>query len=100
MTQRKLFFFKNPNLFFLQQNHFFLEYYQGNVRKTVVKPKSECITTHTARKTFVVNSIRLGIPLEIIMRWTGHKTLTAIKPYLEVVDEVKYKQMTKFNGLE
>ena len=76
-----------------------ITYYQGNVRKTIVKPKSECITTHTARKTFVVNSIRLGIPLEIIMRWTGHKTLNAIKPYLEVVDEVKYQQMTKFNGL-
>lgn len=76
-----------------------ITYYQGNVRKTVIKPKFECITTHTARKTFVVNSIRLGIPLEIIMRWTGHKTLSAIKPYLEIVDEVKYQQMTKFNGL-
>ncbi|MBQ3658520.1 MAG: tyrosine-type recombinase/integrase [Bacteroidales bacterium] len=75
-----------------------ITYYQGNQRKSLVKPKYDFITTHTARKTFVVNSIRLGIPLEIIMRWTGHKTLTAIKPYLKIVDEAKHNQMIKFNG--
>ncbi|MBQ9214383.1 MAG: hypothetical protein IJ150_10655 [Bacteroidales bacterium] len=39
----------------------------------------------------------VGIPLEVIMRWTGHKTLTAIKPYLKIVDEVKQTEMRKLN---
>ena len=76
-----------------------LTHYNGAERITEVKPKYECITTHTARKTFVVNSIRLGIPLEVIMRWTGHKDLQAIKPYLKIVDEVKRRQMDKFNDI-
>ncbi|MBQ3656812.1 MAG: integrase catalytic domain-containing protein [Bacteroidales bacterium] len=75
-----------------------ITYYQGTERRTEVKPKYELITTHTARKTFVVNSIRLGIPVEIVMRWTGHKTLAAMRPYLKIVDEVKKNQMSKFDN--
>ena len=74
-------------------------YYNGNERITTTLPKYDCVSTHTARKTFVVNSIRLGIPLEVIMRWTGHKSLRSIAPYLKIVDEVKRIHMDKFDKI-
>lgn len=71
--------------------------FSGNKRTETIYPKYEVITTHTGRHTFVVNAIRLGIPLEVIMRFTGHKNYDSIKPYLKIVDEVKSEEMKKFN---
>lgn len=76
-----------------------IEYYRGNVRETVEKPKYQLLTSHTARKTFVVNALTLGVPVVVVMRWTGHKTLKAMAPYTKIVDEVKEAQMSKFNNL-
>ena len=47
-------------------------YYAGSDRREEVHPKWELLTTHCARRTFVVNALRLGIPAEVIMKWTGH----------------------------
>lgn len=74
-------------------------YYKGNSRIEKVVPKYYKITSHCARKTFVVNSIALGIPLEVIMEFTGHKTFTALKHYLKVIEDVKEINMQKFNDL-
>ena len=76
-----------------------IDYYQGSERKTVVKRKWELLTSHTARKSFVVNAITLGIPLPVVMRWTGHKSMKSMKPYTKVIDEVKAREMQKFNKL-
>lgn len=74
-------------------------YYAGSERIENVYSKYELLTTHCARRTFVVNALRLGIPAEVIMKWTGHSDFSAMKPYVKIVDELKEKEMTKFNLL-
>lgn len=74
-------------------------YYKGNERIEEVHPKHELLTTHVARRTFVVTALQLGIPAEVIIRWTGHKDYEAMKPYVAIVDELKKKSMDKFNTL-
>ncbi len=74
-------------------------YYKGNQRIQETREKWELLSTHTARKTFVVNAVTLGIPVEIIMKWTGHKNMKNMDPYLKIVDEIKRSQMDKFNGM-
>lgn len=74
-------------------------YYKGNQRVQETREKWELLSTHTARKTFVVNAVTLGIPVEIIMKWTGHKNMKNMDPYLKIVDEIKRSQMDKFNDM-
>lgn len=74
-------------------------WYAGSTRNEEVHPKWELLTTHCARRTFVVNALRLGIPAEVIMKWTGHSDFSAMKPYVKIVDELKEQEMTKFNLL-
>lgn len=72
-------------------------YYSGNQRHDEIIPKWQLITNHCARRTFVVNAMRLGIPSEVIMRWTGHKKFESMKPYLKIVNKLKEANMNKFN---
>lgn len=69
----------------------------GSKRVEKIVPKWELLSSHTGRRTFVVNALRLGIPAEVIMRWTGHSSYEAMKPYVKIVDELKKEQMSKFD---
>lgn len=72
-------------------------YYKGSERIEEVHPKHELLTTHCGRRTFIVNALRLGVPAEVIMKWTGHSDFKAMKPYIKIVDELKVQEMNKFN---
>lgn len=74
-----------------------LVYFMKNERIEEVHPKWELLTTHVARRTFVVSALQLGIAPEVIMRWTGHSDYDAMKPYIAIVDELKQKSMSKFD---
>jgi len=74
-------------------------YFQGNSRKEEIYPKSALLTTHAARRTFVVSALTLGIPAEVIMRWTGHADFKAMKPYIKIVDDLKKQEMSKFDDM-
>lgn len=74
-------------------------YFKGNQRYEEVYPKWYLLTTHVGRRTFVVTALQLGIPVEVIMRWTGHSNFEAMKPYAKIVDELKEKSMSKFDSL-
>lgn len=74
-------------------------YYAGSDRIENVYPKHELLTTHCARRTFVVNALRLGIPAEVIMKWTGHSDFKSMRPYVKIVDDLKRQEMDKFNLL-
>lgn len=73
--------------------------FRGGKREERCVPKWKAITTHYARRTFVVNSLRLGIPAEVIMKWTGHSDFTAMKPYVAIVDELRKENMAKYADL-
>lgn len=72
-------------------------HYVGSERKEHVYEKWELITTHCGRRTFIVNALYLGIPAEVVMKWTGHADYKAMKPYIAIVDDLKSREMTKFN---
>lgn len=72
-------------------------YYIGSAKYEESGEKWKFITSHSARRTFVVNALYLGIPAEVIMRWTGHSDYKSMRPYIDIVDELKQEQMNKFN---
>lgn len=74
-------------------------YFKGNERIEEVYKKYELLTTHCGRRTFIVNALFLGIPAEVVMRWTGHSDYKAMKPYIKIVDQLKEKEMNKFNEM-
>lgn len=72
-------------------------YYKGNERIEEVRPKYEMICTHTARRTFISNALMKGIPVNVVMKWTGHSDYNAMKPYIAIADTAKKNEMDKFN---
>lgn len=72
-------------------------YFKGSNRYEEVYPKWQLLTTHCGRRTFVVNALALGIPAEVVMKWTGHKDFKAMRPYVQIVDKLKASEMEKFN---
>ena len=72
-------------------------YFVGEKRYDEVYPFYEIMSSHIGRRTFIVNGLYLGIPAEVIMKWTGHKDYQTMKPYIAIVDDLKKSQMNKFN---
>ena len=72
-------------------------YFVGEKRYDEVYPFYEIISSHIGRRTFIVNGLNLGIPAEVIMKWTGHKDYQSMKPYIAIVDNLKRSEMNKFN---
>ena len=71
--------------------------YRGNKRIEQTFEKWELLTTHTARKTFIINALYLGIQPDIIRSWTGHKDYRTMEVYTKIVDKQKRIEMNKFN---
>lgn len=72
-------------------------FFKGNVRYEEVLPKYAILTTHCGRRTFIINALRAGIPVEVVMKWTGHSDYKSMKPYIKIVDKLKAAEMEKFN---
>lgn len=72
-------------------------YFRGSERIDDVYAKYELMTTHVGRKTFICNSLMLGIPPQIVMKWTGHSDYAAMKPYIAIADSAKSDAMAKFD---
>ncbi|KUY28548.1 site-specific integrase [Elizabethkingia ursingii] len=72
-------------------------YFVGEKRYDEVYPFHKVMSSHIGRRTFIVNGLYLGIPAEVIMKWTGHKDYQTMKPYIAIVDDLKKSQMNKFN---
>ena len=74
-------------------------YYKGSQRIDETAPKFELMGTHTGRRTFICNALMLGIPAEIVMKWTGHSDYKAMKPYIDVTNAAKARAMKLFDKL-
>ena len=74
-------------------------YYRGNERIDEVTPKYALLGTHAGRRTFICNALALGIPPQVVMKWTGHNDYKAMKPYIDIADDIKANAMSKFNQL-
>lgn len=45
------------------------------------------VSTHSFRRICLTQMHRSGMPLKMIQKISGHKTLSALQKYLEVLDE-------------
>lgn len=75
-------------------------FYRGGKRVDVCNPKWKLLTTHCGRRTFICNSLMMGIQPEIVMKWTGHSDYKSMKPYIDVTNSEKRKSMSLFNKIE
>jgi integrase len=73
--------------------------YRGNERIDEVTPKYALLGTHAGSRTFICNVLALGIPPQVVMKWTGHSDYRAMKPCIGVADNIKANAMSKFNLL-
>lgn len=67
-------------------------------REEKTYPKWQLLTTHAGRRTFISNALMMGIPVETVMKWTGHKNYEAMKPYIAIADRFKKTMMDRFNA--
>ena len=72
-------------------------FYKGNERRDVTSPKHELVSTHTGRRSFICNALAKGIPVNVVMQWTGHADYKSMKPYVDVADSIRVQEMQKFN---
>src|SRR5690606_29018926 len=67
--------------------------FSGNKRVDKTVPKHELITSHTARKTFVTNSLIFGMKEMVVRNITGHKKESTFKRYVKIAEDFKQKEM-------
>jgi len=51
---------------------------------TQVCPLSEVISSHTARRTFITLCLNKGMPLQDVMKMSGHSDYKSMRPYIRV----------------
>jgi len=57
-------------------------------KKTQIQiPKWQLVTTHTARRSFASNMIKLGFSTQSIMQITGHKTESSFQKYVKITSK-------------
>ena len=71
--------------------------FQNGGRVDLLLPKWQLMSTHAGRRTFISNALMMGIPPNVVMRWTGHADYNSMKPYIAIADRVKVEEMSKFN---
>ena len=76
-----------------------ITYYKGNERKDEVIPKHKLLSTHAGRRTFICNALSLGIPVNVVMKWTGHSDYKSMKPYIDIADNIKANATKKFDEI-
>ena len=61
----------------------------GTRRVVERKKKYECISSHTARRTFICLSIEAGVSTPVIQSITGHRQLSSFERYIGIGDKSK-----------
>lgn len=72
-------------------------YYTGPNRIDRVMPKYALLSTHAGRRTFICHALTLGIPPQVVMKWTGHSDYKAMKPYIDIADTDRKEAMKLLN---
>lgn len=67
----------------------------GSQKIEKIIPKYELITAHTARKSFITNSLYLNMNERIVREITGHKKEENFRKYINIAEERKQSEMNK-----
>ncbi len=54
---------------------------------------------HMARHTFATVSLNIGIPMEVVQRLLGHRSIKTTQIYAKIVERTKFEQMKKWDNL-
>lgn len=71
--------------------------YRNHTREVIMVPKWQLMTTHVGRKSFVVNSLDLGLTATQVIAYTGHASITAMQPYISISQKKKDAAMDVWN---
>ncbi len=77
---------------------FTTHWFVGNQKKSLTQPKHRFITSHTARKTFITNSLLLGMEPKAIKKIANIKKDAVIDKYMKVTEAFTDEQMDKAWG--
>ena len=66
---------------------------KGGEREITHVPKYEIMTFHIARKTFITNSLILGMQERVVREFSGHKEEKSFAKYVKFADSYKEQQM-------
>lgn len=72
--------------------------YIGTKKIQNTYPKFQLITSHTARKTFITNSLILGMEPKAIKQIANIKKDEVLNKYLKITEEYTDKQMDKWDN--
>ena len=67
--------------------------FSGSKRIDKILPKYKTISLHSARKTFVTNSLILGMNQAVVKNITGHKSESSFRKYVKISNEVSKNEM-------
>jgi integrase len=62
--------------------------YRGAVKDEATHPKYELLSFHCARRTFATLSLEKGMRPEVVMKFTGHKTLKSFMKYVKISQNI------------
>ncbi len=71
--------------------------FSGAIVTEKMVDKSDAITTHWGRHTFIVHALSIGISPSIVMQWTGHSSYESMKPYVAIADSARRSSMELFD---
>ena len=77
---------------------FTVHWFVGNKKKSLTQPKYKLITSHTARKTFITNSLLLGMEPKAIKKIANIKKDAVLDKYMKVTEAFTDEQMNKAWG--
>ena len=77
---------------------FTIHWFVGNKKKSLTQPKCKFITSHTARKTFITNSLLLGMEPKAIKKIANIKKDAVLDKYMKVTEAFTDEQMNKAWG--
>jgi len=77
---------------------FTTHWFVGNKKKSLTQPKCKFITSHTARKTFITNSLLLGMEPKAIKKIANIKKDAVLDKYMKVTEAFTDEQMDKAWG--
>lgn len=66
-------------------------------KQRVTYQRWHLMSTHAARRTFVCFALASGIPANVVAKFTGHRNLASMKPYIDVADKTAKKAMDIFS---
>lgn len=70
-------------------------HYRGNETIEEINPKYMFVSSHTARRTFITQSLLRGMKAEIVMGISGHKNFKTFKKYIDITRKDKEEALKK-----